>query len=333
MKPSTLKTVLPELIAMRRPPFIWGKSGIGKSSVVRQVAAAMGLQLNDMRLSQLDSIDLRGFPVPDMKKRRMDWLPCPDLPTNDDPPGMLFLDECNGAMPTVASAAYQLILDGRIGQYILPQHWSIVAAGNNMGDRGITHQMPAPLNNRFIHIDMEVDHDDWHHQAAADGLSVEIRAYMRLKKESLHDFDPVLNPRSFPTPRAWYFVDEVFKRENLKNKPLALLELIKGTVGEGHGASFTGFCRDLASMPDIDSIMMNPKQAKLPGNQSVMHAVGTALADRTTPTNFDRVMVYMERLEPEIQTVFVRSAVNKDDRVCNTKTYQDWVLKNQDFLK
>ena len=60
MKPSTLKTVLPELIAMRRPPFIWGKSGIGKSSVVRQVAAAMGLQLNDMRLSQLDSIDLRG---------------------------------------------------------------------------------------------------------------------------------------------------------------------------------------------------------------------------------------------------------------------------------
>lgn len=333
MTPSTLAQELPHLLASRRPVFLWGKSGIGKSAVVRQVAQAAKLELRDVRMSQLDSIDLRGFPVPNTKDRTMEWLAPSFLPTKKDKAGILFLDEMNGAMPAVLAPSYQLILDGRIGNYEFPDHWSIVAAGNGIGDRGITHQMPAPLNNRFIHIDMEVDHDDWHHQAAADGLSVEIRAYMRLKKESLHDFDPVLNPRSFPTPRAWYFVDEVFKRENLKNKPLALLELIKGTVGEGHGASFTGFCRDLASMPDIDSIMMNPKQAKLPGNQSVMHAVGTALADRTTPTNFDRVMVYMERLEPEIQTVFVRSAINKDDRVCNTKTYQDWILKNQSFLQ
>lgn len=333
MKPSVVTSILPEMIAMRRPLMLWGKSGIGKSSVVRQVAKAMGRKLNDMRLSQLDSIDLRGFPVPNMKSMSMDWLPSIELPREGDPDGILFLDECNGAMPTVASAAYQLILDGRIGTYVLPANWAIVAAGNNTSDRGVTHQMPAPLNNRFVHIDMEVDADDFQAQAGRDGISVEVRAYLRLKKESLHDFDPTANPRSFPTPRAWYFADEIFKNEMLKAKPLAMLELLKGTVGEGHAASFTGFCRDIAAMPDIDSILMNPTKAKLPGNQSVMHAVGTALADRTTPQNFDRVMTYMERLEPEIQTVFVRGSIAKDDRVCNTKTYQDWVLKNQDFLQ
>lgn len=333
MKPSMLASVLPEMFAIRRPIFIWGKSGIGKSSVVRQVSEQLNLQLRDVRMSQLDSIDLRGFPVPDTKAGTMKWLAPDFLPTEKDPAGILFLDEMNAAMPAVQAPSYSLILDRRIGAYRLPDHWNIVAAGNGIGDRGVTHQMAAPLNNRFVHVEMELDHDDWHHQAARDGISVEVRAYMRLKKESLHDFDPVVNPRSFPTPRAWYSADEIYKRETLKTKPMAMLELLKGTVGEGHAASFTGFCRDIAAMPDIDSILLNPDKAKLPGNQSVMHAVMTALADKTSAKNFDRVMKYAERLEPEIQMVFVRSSIAKDDRVCNTKAYQNWVLKNQDFLQ
>lgn len=331
MKPSDLIEVLPEMLQARRPIFIWGKSGIGKSSVVAQVARTMERQLNDMRLSQIDSLELRGFPVPDLKTKRMGWLPSPDLPRQDDPPGILFLDECNGAMPQVASAAYQLILDHRIGEYTLPDHWSIVAAGNNVGDRGITHQMPAPLNNRFVHLDMEINADDWHKQAAADGISLEVRSYLRLKGESaLHAYDPVVNPRSFPTPRSWYFADEVFKLKNLK--PSAKLELLKGTVGEGHAAEFTGFVRDIAAMPDIDSILMNPEKAKLPGTQPVMHAVVTTLSDKTTTANFDRVMLYVKRLPKEIQVVYVRSAIDKDERVTNTRSYKDWGLANQDIL-
>lgn len=185
MKPSVVTSILPEMIAMRRPLMLWGKSGIGKSSVVRQVAKAMGRKLNDMRLSQLDSIDLRGFPVPNMKSMSMDWLPSIELPREGDPDGILFLDECNGAMPTVASAAYQLILDGRIGTYVLPANWAIVAAGNNTSDRGVTHQMPAPLNNRFVHIDMEVDADDFQAQAGRDGISVEVRAYLRTTAKAI----------------------------------------------------------------------------------------------------------------------------------------------------
>lgn len=330
MKPSDLIEVLPLLLAERRPVFIWGKSGAGKSAVISQVCKEHKLKLNDMRASQLDSIDVRGFPVPDMKTRQMSWLPSADLPTKDDPPGVLFLDELNGAMPTVASALYQLILDHRIGSYVLPEHWSIVAAGNNVGDRGITHQMPAPLNNRFVHIDYDIDAEDWQQRARLDGLHVHIRAYLRLKPQSLHVFDSVQNPRSFPSPRSWYFANQIYCNPTLS--PTAKLELLKGTVGEGAAAEFTGFVREIAAMPDIDAILAHPASAMLPGNQSVMYAVVTTLSDKVTASNFDKVMTYVQRLQREIQVVFVRQVNKRDNRIRNTSSYRDWCLANQEIL-
>lgn len=332
MKPSTIKEILPELRAMRRPPFVWGPSGAGKSSVIAQHCAEQGLMLRDMRLSQLDAIDFR-FPLVDVKAKKLDWLPNADLPTQNDPPGWLFLDECNGAMPAVASVAYQLILDHRIGSYVLPDHWSIIAAGNNTSDRGVTHQMPAPLNNRFIHIDFEIDADDWHRQAMQDGVHTLIRSYLRLKgRAALHTFDSARNPRSFATPRTWYFADQILKRGL---KPAVQHELLQGALGEGAAAELTGFIRDAAAMPDIDSILMNPTKAKMPGNQSVMHAVVTTLLDdKLTVGNFDQIMGYITRLPEELQMVFVRGAIDKTkDAVCNTAAYMDWGIKNQAFIR
>jgi MoxR-like ATPase len=56
------------------------------------------------------------------------------------------------APPTVSAAAYQLILDRRLGDYVVPEGWVIFAAGNRQGDRGVTYSMPAPLANRFSHL-------------------------------------------------------------------------------------------------------------------------------------------------------------------------------------
>lgn len=331
MKPSELAIVLPKLISQRRPVFIHGSAGAGKSSVIQQVVAAMKRQLNDVRLSQLDSIDIRGFPVPNMKTGTMDWLPASFLPKPDAKPGVLFLDEMNSAMPAVMSPAYQLILDHRIGDYILPDNWSIVAAGNGQSDRGITHQMPAPLNNRFIHIDYEVDNDDWQHQAMKDGVHVHIRAYLKLKSQALHQFDPTQNPRCFPTPRSWYFADQLYK-DNYT--PDQFFELLKGTVGEGAAAEFVGFVRDVANMPDITLIQKDPENAPLPGSQAVMHAVVTTLGDlvKTKPADFEKLMKYVERLQREIQVVFVRTAMRHASSITSTKAFQKWGLANSNIL-
>jgi len=331
MKPSAVKTALRELRSLRRPVFLWGPSGAGKSSVVHQYAAENKLKLVDARASQMDSIDVRGFPIPDTKRKLMEWLPADFLPREGDPDGILFLDEMNGAMPSTASALYQLILDFRIGAYKLPENWTIIAAGNNAGDRGVTHQMPAPLNNRFCHIDFEIDADDWQIQAMKDKLHAHIRAYLRLKSTSLHVFDSKVNPRSFPTPRSWYFTDSIYKQDI----PAAIKhELIVGTIGEGAAVEFFGFVRDIQHMPDIDGVVTNPERAPLPGSPAVMHALVTTLVDdRLTVGNYDRLMKYIARLPQEISVVFNRSAYAKDPRIASSTTYIDWCVANQDVIR
>lgn len=331
MKPSDVTTALKQLVAIQRPVFIWGPSGAGKSSVVKQFAEDNSLLLSDMRASQLESIDVRGFPMPDAKNKTMEWYPAPDLPRKGSKAGVLFLDEFNGAHPSTASAFYQLILDRRIGQYVLPDNWAVVAAGNNASDRGVTHGMPAPLSNRFCHIDFEVDADDWQLRAMKDKIHAHVRSFLRLKSSNLHVFDSKINPRSFPTPRSWYFADQIYKSDL---SPATKHELIKGTIGEGAAVEFFGFVRDIAAMPDIDSVMMNPEHAALPGTPAVMHALVTTLVDdKLTLGNYDRMMKYIGRLPQEIQVVFNRSAYAKEQRITSSSVYVDWCVQNQDVIR
>ena len=329
MKPSDIASILPSLLADNMSVFLWGPSGAGKSSVVRQMAANNNLLLADVRVGQLDSIDIRGFPWPDGKKKQMEWLPADFLPREGDPPGILFLDEMNSAEPAVSGACYQLILDRRIGKYKLPDNWGIVAAGNNTSDRGVTYQMPAPLANRFEHIDFEIDQTDWLRQAAIDDIHPHFRAYLKIKSHALHVFDPVQNPRSFPTPRSWYMADKIYKGNYTPNQRL---ELIKGAIGEGAAGEFFGFVRDIKDMPDIDHIMMDPRRAPLPGSTPVTHAVSMTLSDKAKAGNFAKLMDYIERLGREFQVAFVRAAVAREKNILNTERYIKWALANQNIM-
>jgi predicted AAA+ superfamily ATPase len=56
---------LPELllhVAVARPVFIWGQPGIGKSSLVEEFAAQVGLECHTLLGTQLAAEDLIGVP-------------------------------------------------------------------------------------------------------------------------------------------------------------------------------------------------------------------------------------------------------------------------------
>ncbi|MDD3576814.1 MAG: MoxR family ATPase [Halothiobacillus sp.] len=197
------------------PLMIWGAPGIGKSDLVREAAAVQGYPLIDLRLSQLEPTDLRGIPLHDNGKVR--WIPPDELPdeSRDGPRGVLFLDEINAAPPPVAAAAYQLILDRRLGAYRLPEGWSIVAAGNRLDDRGITYVMPAPLANRFMHVELKADADAWLAWAARQGVDPVLRDFMAEQPHWLARFLPEPEVKAFPSPRSWVFADRVIKRRAL----------------------------------------------------------------------------------------------------------------------
>lgn len=327
MKPSSIRTALPKLIINQRPVMLWGPPGAGKSDVVRQIATDMKFELRDVRLSLLDPIDLKGFPTIDAAKKQMKWLPADFLPTKGK--GILFLDEINAAPQAVQAAAYQLILNRKIGEYELPAGWSVLAAGNRAGDRSVVHAMPAALANRFVHLDFDVSVDDWNHWAMDNEIHLDVRAFIRFRPSLLHRFDATTNPRAFPTPRSWAFVNDVYKQNLSADDEF---ELIKGTVGEGAAAEFSGFVRQIKDLPTVDQVLLDPDSTKLPDNPGAQYAMVTALDSKATTGNIARIMKYVERMPVEYQTVFVRSAIRRDSKLTGTKSYVDWGLRNANIL-
>jgi MoxR-like ATPase len=201
MKPSLICATLNRLIKIRQPVFIWGAPGVGKSQIVAQVAAGQQLPLVDIRAVLLDPVDLRGLPHID-SEGRAHWSPPDFLPQNGS--GVLFLDELNAAPPLVQAACYQLVLDRRIGEYRLPEGWSIIAAGNRETDRAVTHRMPSALANRFVHLSFDPDLGDWLVWAAAHDVSPEVVAFLRYRPGLLHAFDAQKDDKAFGYIRQYY---------------------------------------------------------------------------------------------------------------------------------
>ena len=325
------------LIKKQRPLFIWGPPGAGKSEVVASVCDELGLELRDVRLNMMDPVDLKGFPMVNeidvtvgrkkIKSKQMDFAIPSFLPTSGK--GFLFLDEMNSAPMSVQAAAYQLILNRGLGDYVLPEGWSIGAAGNRAGDRAVVHTMPSALANRFVHIDFDVDVDDWYTWATEKGVSDITRAFIKFRPNLLHSFDPTKNERAFPTPRSWVFCDDIIQS---KLSAETEFELIKGTVGEGAAAEYLSFTRLAQELPSDAEILMNPDTAPVPESPAAQYAVCTMLDRKATPNSFGRLMTYIERLPIEFQVLFVRSAALANRTITSTKDYTAWVTKHQNVL-
>lgn len=329
MRPSQVKQSLCHLVERKRPAFIWGPPGAGKSDVVADVAKSMKMELRDVRLNLMDPVDLKGFPVlrGTGTKQQMAFAAPDFLPTKGK--GILFLDEMNQAPQSVQAAAYQLILNRKLGDYTLPDGWAVLAAGNRAGDRAVAHTQPSALANRFVHIDFEVDVEDWYAWATANGVSDTTRAFIRFRPNLLHSFDPATNPRAFPTPRSWVFVDDI-SQSNLTND--TEFELIKGTVGEGAASEYLAFARMSKDLPSVDEILMNPDSAPVPESPGGQYAVCTMMDKKATPNSLGRLLTYAARLPVEFQVLFVRSAAIANREITKTKDYIQWVTANQDVL-
>ncbi len=259
------------------PVMLWGPPGVGKSQMVAQVAESHGVPVIDVRLSQMEPTDLRGIPF--RSGDVVEWAVPALLPdeTRHGATGILFLDEITSAAPTVSAAAYQLILDRRLGEYRVPPGWAIFAAGNRQGDRGVTYSMPAPLANRFSHFEVETHLDDWVGWAHAHHIDERIIAFLRFRPELLFDFDPKHNPVAFPSPRSWEFAHRALQK--FGNDAHLLLGALQACVGPAAGVETKAFIDNLGNLPDLDAILRG-ESAPVPTETDLQYAVASALVAR-----------------------------------------------------
>lgn len=282
MRPSQIKEILErEFRALddkqHTPVMLWGPPGVGKSDITAQVAATFQVPLIDLRLSQLEPTDLRGIPF--RVENRVEWSVPAVLPDENrhGPAGILFLDELTAAPPSVTAAAYQLILDRRLGDYRVPPGWAIVAASNRHGDRGVIYAMPAPLANRFTHYQVEPDLADWTSWALDHGIDERLIGFLFFRPELLFAFDAAKNPLAFPSPRSWEYVHRAIQK--FGGQQHLLLEAIQACVGEIAGLEFKAFLDHLQDMPDVDAILRGEIDV-LPQSIDQIYGMAAALVRR-----------------------------------------------------
>jgi len=282
MRPTQLISILErEFLSVAEghhtPVMMWGPPGVGKSQMVGEVAAKHMAPVIDIRLSQMEPSDLRGIPF--RVGEYVEWaIPSilPDAKRHGEK-GILFLDEITSAPPSVSAAAYQLILDRRLGAYEVPQGWAIFAAGNRQGDRGVTYAMPAPLANRFSHFEVEANLEDWSQWAYSNNIDDRLIGFLRFRPELLFDFDAARNPAAFPTPRSWEFAHRALQK--FGDLPDLLTPALVGCVGQAAGIEFSAYLANLSRMPDLDAIVEG-RDASVPRDTDLQYAVACALVAR-----------------------------------------------------
>jgi hypothetical protein len=288
---------------------------------VRLAAGQLGLDLTDVRATLLDPVDLRGLPR--LTGDSAVWCPPAFLPRDGD--GVLFLDELAQAPPLVQSACLQLTLDRRIGEYELPDGWSVVAASNRAEDRAGTHRLISPLLNRFLHLDLDVCHGDWQTWAVGAGIAPEVRSFLSYRPALLSQFDPAANPRAFPTPRSWQFVSDVLPR----TPDYLLHAVVAGCVGDGPAAEFLGFLRLYRELPDLDTVLARPDVAPVPREPAVLYALVGALVERCrhSQTPLAGFVTYALRLPDEFAMLALRDALAVNPKLASLPPVQQWIAK------
>lgn len=329
MGPKQIVSALHTLISIKQPVFLWGAPGVGKSQVVAKVARDLGLALRDIRAVLLDPVDLRGLPRISSSGTAV-WCPPSFLPAEgDEKRGILFLDELNTAPPLVQAACYQLILDRVIGEYHLPDDWTIVAAGNRERDRSVTHRMPTALANRMVHLDFDALLDDWLDWARESCIRAEVRAFLRFRPKFLHNLEPDLAEKAFPSPRSWEFVSRILDAGPESD---VAYELFRGTVGKAAAAEFAGFMDVWQQLPDVDEVLANPGSARVPEEPAAMYALSSALGLAADEDNMDAIALYAMRIQPEFGVLVMREAVACNPCLVRTRAFARWAEDNAEVL-
>lgn len=256
------------------PVMLWGAPGIGKSDIVKVVAQELKIELRDIRLAQLDPVDLRG--VPTVENGQTKWATPNFFPTDPESAGIIFLDELSAADPSIQVAAYQLLLGRRIGEYRVPRKWIIVAAGNRAEDNAVSMPMSSALANRMMHLELHAEPEDWARWASEHGLDPSLIGFIRFCPDML--FAPGKDSeRGWPSPRSWASVSKVLEI-GLDDDELS--PCIVGLVGDGAASQFLVYRKQFRALGDVRVMMLDPgKPLKLNDKKpDVCYALASALA-------------------------------------------------------
>lgn len=313
----------------------WGQPGLGKTAMIGQLADELGATLCDVRASQWDSVDFRGFP--EARDGRTFWAKPGVLPFkgnedqfNPDKPVILHLDEINSATPPVFAVLMQLLHERRVGEHQLMDSVRVLAAGNRESDRGVANRMPTTIANRLNHVETVVDVNSYVlFRQSRECLPMEIAFYKFRGAGLLNNFDPDKPSKTFATPRsseqAWEFYADALLSDEIKQAAMM------GAVGDGIAAEILGFNDIWAKIVPLKKILADPANAPIPSDAAVQYATAVNVSGSINATNHDKLHTYLLRMKPELAVMAWNLAFQRDKNLSLTSSFASFAVRFTDI--
>lgn len=261
------------------PLLIHSSPGIGKSSIVKEVAKKLGIGLVDVRLAEMESVDIRGLPSVDKDDKGngvMKWNAPDCWPRDPNSKGIIFLDEITSCDKSCQVAAYELILDRKIGDfYKVPDGWYIVSAGNLTTDRAVAMTMSSALANRFLHVELKEDPEQWGKWGITHDVHPSVLGFIAYRPEFLFSMENENTERGWPSPRSWERVSHMVKIYG--NNETILRKMVYGLVGPAKGVEFMEFHRLNARFDNVLDMMYGRTKIKIPEKNDQRYALCSTL--------------------------------------------------------
>lgn len=292
-------------VLRRRASMLWGTRGVGKSSVVRQVAEHFDVPLVDLRLTTIEPVDIRGAIYADERQSKTVWFPPEFLPGSEQPDGILFLDELTAADQRLQISAYSLILDRRVGNYRLPDGWQVIAAGNAAFHGAVSHDMGTALADRMFHFNVQSVIDAFLDYALANDFAPEVMAYLKVRPDKLDDTHSQLANDHLvgASPRGWEDISSVLKSDLSETGKRTF---VQGRIGAANAAEFFGVLREIQAGTDVLALLeAEPGEATaalLPTTLDGLYGMVYALlAAATDEPRMARALAIIDQL-PDLQS-------------------------------
>jgi hypothetical protein len=346
---AQLKTLIKEVVVrLNKPILIRGRFGIGKSQGVEQTGDELdspealqallgkdcpytGTLLVDIRLSQYDSVDMRGTPSADKKTGTTIWYPAGTLPFigndafPDDKIIIMFFDEAPDAKTDVFAVMQQLVLNRCIGEHVLKPNVRMLLAGNLLDDQALAKKLPMPLNNRLIHVEAINSLDDFCVYAQSQGVPKVFLSFWNFCADLVNTYDPKKTQAIVATPRTWFTAAELWQDRRLapEIKEAAMI----GAIGEGPAVQFLAHVDVWQSLPNIEKILAHPDSYPVPEELSIRYATAMHVSEKMTLANVDKLHIYLTRFTAEFVVMAWQLATARDATLFDADAYMNYVKK------
>ena len=257
--------------ARQRPIVVMGAPGLGKTAIMSQVAAELGIGFIGYAMTHHTRQSAIGLPMIETRVFGGEEVPITRYTMSEiiasvydaiekqsQKQGILFIDEVNCVSETLSAAMLDLLQNKKFGPHRIPDGWVLVAAGNPPEFNSSAREFDIATLDRIRLIEVEADTEIWLRYAMSAGMHDAVVYYLRMKPQNLLTIENTPAGPEFATPRAWEDLSIVLKEhDRLKlNVDVRLIsQYIRNPEIAAEFKRYLDFHRKYREDNDVDAIL------------------------------------------------------------------------------